>query len=76
MQQRHKKKYAQGEMGENSFVFKGEEGRLNLVANNLLMFLHIAKGVDIDTWVYHLKRKDLTNWFRGTVHDEEPGEGG
>ena len=71
LQQRHKKKYAQGEMGENSFVFRGEDGRLNLVANNLLMFLHIAKGIDIDTWVYHLKRKDFTNWFRGTVHDEE-----
>ena len=71
LQRRHKKKYAQGEMGENSFVFRGEEGRLHLVANNLLMFLHIAEGIDIDTWVYHLKRKDLTKWFRDTVHDEE-----
>ncbi|MBS1605495.1 MAG: HAD-IIB family hydrolase, partial [Bacteroidetes bacterium] len=71
LQRRHKKKYAQGEMGENSFVFRGEEGRLHLVANNLLMFLRIAEGIDIETWVYHLKRKDLTKWFRDTVHDEE-----
>jgi hypothetical protein len=68
---RHKKKYAQGEMGENSFVFRGEQGRLHLVANNLLMFLRIAEGIDIETWVYHLKRKDLAKWFRDTVHDEE-----
>jgi len=71
LHRRHKKKYAQGEMGENSFVFRGEEGRLHLVANNLLMFLRIAEGIDIDTWVYHLKRKDLARWFRDTVHDEE-----
>jgi len=71
LHRRHKKKYAQGEMGENSFVFRGEEGRLHLVANNLLMFLRIAAGIDIDTWVYHLKRKDLARWFRDTVHDEE-----
>jgi len=71
LQRRHKKKYAQGEMGENSFVFRGEDGRLHLVANNLLMFLRIAEGIDIDTWVYHLKRKDFMKWFRDTVHDEE-----
>ena len=69
--QRHKKKYAQGEMGDNSFVFTGEEGRLHLVANNLMLFLHIAEGIDIETWCYHLHRKDFTNWFRKTVHDEE-----
>jgi len=69
--QRHKKKYAQGDMGYNSFIFTGEERRLNLVANNLLLFLHIAEGVDIETWLYHLCRKDFTNWFRNTIHDED-----
>ncbi|MBS1661107.1 MAG: HAD-IIB family hydrolase [Bacteroidetes bacterium] len=76
LQQRHKKKYAQGDMGYNSFVFTGEEGRLRLVANNLMMFLHIAEGVDVDTWLYHLHRKDYTNWFRNTVHDEELAKAG
>jgi hydroxymethylpyrimidine pyrophosphatase-like HAD family hydrolase len=71
LQQRHKKKYAQGEMGDNSFVFTGEEGRLHLVANNLMLFLHMAEGIDIDTWLYHLHRKDFTNWFRKAIHDEE-----
>jgi len=69
--QRHKKKYAQGDMGYNSFIFTGEERRLNLVANNLMLFLHIAEGVDIETWLYHLCRKDFTNWFRNTIHDED-----
>ena len=69
--QRHKKKYAQGNMGDNSFVFTGEQGRLHLVANNLMLFLHIAEGVDIETWLYHLCRKDFTNWFRKTIHDED-----
>ena len=71
LQQRHKKKYAQGEMGDNSFVFRGEDKRLNLVASNLMLFLHIAEGIDIDTWLYHLHRKDYTNWFRKTIHDED-----
>lgn len=69
--QRHKKKYAQGDMGDNSFIFTGEERRLHLVANNLMLFLHIAEGVDIETWLYHLYRKDFTNWFRKTIHDED-----
>lgn len=73
---RHKKKYAQGEMGDNSFVFTGEERRLHLVANNLLLFLHIAEGLDIDTWWYHLHRKDYTNWFRKTIHDEALAKAG
>jgi hydroxymethylpyrimidine pyrophosphatase-like HAD family hydrolase len=71
LQQRHKKKYAQGDMGYNSFVFTGRQGQLHLVANNLMMFVHLAKGIDTDTWLFHLQRHDLTNWFRDTVHDEE-----
>ena len=71
LQQRHKKKYAQGEMGDNSFIFTGEDKRLHLIASNLMLFLHIAQGIDIDTWLYHLHRKDYTNWFRKTIHDED-----
>ena len=58
-------------MGDNSFIFRGEDGRLHLVANNLIMFQHIAEGIDIETWLYHLHRKDFTNWFRKTIHDED-----
>jgi hypothetical protein len=47
--QRHKKKYAKGDMGDNSFVFTGKEHKLNLKATNLVMFAHIADGIDDDT---------------------------
>ncbi|HEY6899786.1 MAG TPA: haloacid dehalogenase, partial [Puia sp.] len=36
-----------------------------------MLFLRIAEGVDVDTWLYHLHRKDYTNWFQKTIHDEE-----
>lgn len=69
--QRHKKKYAQGDMGDTSFIFRGREKRLHLKANNLMLFMHIAEGIDADTWLFHLHRKDFTRWFREAVHDEE-----
>jgi hypothetical protein len=71
LQQRHKKKYALGDMGNNSFVFTGRDHQLNLRANNLILFMHMAEGVDTDTWLFHLHRKDYTKWFRESVHDEE-----
>lgn len=71
LQQRHKKKYAQGEMGYNSFVFTGPENKMHLVANNLMLFIHLAEGIDTDTWTYHLQRGDFTRWFRNSVHDED-----
>ena len=41
---RHKRKYAEGELGEDkSFYFRGPEGRLNLRAQNLELFIDDAK---------------------------------
>jgi hypothetical protein len=71
LQQRHKKKYATGDMDYNSFYFRGPEGRLNLKAYNLMIFIQIASGVDDETWFYHLQRKDYSNWLRNSVHDKE-----
>lgn len=70
LQQRHKRKYAHGEMGEDSFIFTGKENKLNLKANNLAMFTHLAEGIDDDTWIYHLKRKDFRKWFESSVNDD------
>ena len=67
---RHKRKYAQGNMASNSFIFTGIENKLHLVAPNLMMFKHIAEGIDVDSWLFHLQRKDFSNWFRNKVHDE------
>jgi hydroxymethylpyrimidine pyrophosphatase-like HAD family hydrolase len=69
--QRHKKKYATGDMDYNSFYFRGPECKLNLKAYNLMIFTQMAQGVDDETWLFHLKRKDYSNWLRHAVHDEE-----
>ncbi|HEY6975020.1 MAG TPA: haloacid dehalogenase, partial [Chitinophagaceae bacterium] len=69
--QRHKKKYATGDMKDRSFYFKGPGGKLNLKANNLMMFIQMAEGIDDDTWIYHLQKKEYSNWFRNAVHDDE-----
>jgi hypothetical protein len=68
---RHKKKYAAGDMQDNSFIFSGPGKKLNLKANNLMMFIQMAEGVDDDTWMYHLGRKEYSGWFRDAVHDDE-----
>jgi HAD superfamily hydrolase (TIGR01484 family) len=68
---RHKRKYATGDMAENSFVFKGPDHKLNLKANNLMTFIQMAAGVDDETWLYYLQRKDYSKWFRNSVNDEE-----
>ncbi|MEJ5961997.1 HAD-IIB family hydrolase [Pedobacter immunditicola] len=69
--QRHKRKYAEGDMGPDSFYFRGPENKLNLKANNLMIFIQMASGVDDETWLYHLQRKDYSTWFREHVNDEE-----
>lgn len=69
---RHKRKYAQGDLGpELSFYFHGPERKLNLSANNLVTFLKIAAGVDDATWEYHLRRGDYSRWFRTSIKDPQ-----
>jgi hydroxymethylpyrimidine pyrophosphatase-like HAD family hydrolase len=68
---RHKRKYAEGDLGlERSFYFQGPEKKLNLRAQNLMLFMQLADGVDDDTWIYHLREGDYTQWFREVVKDE------
>lgn len=70
--QRHILKYVEGELPvERSFFFKGPQGRLNLRAQNLMLFLQIGDGVDDDTWLYHLHNGDYSDWFRKMIKDEE-----
>ena len=68
---RHKRKYAAGDMGSNSFYFNGPAHRMNLKANNLILFIQMGAGVDDETWSYHLRRHDYSNWFRNSVKDEQ-----
>jgi hypothetical protein len=68
---RHKRKYAQGKLGpDRSFFFRGPAGKLNLRAHNLNMFVEMAQGVDDDTWLYHLRRGDYSQWMREAIKDE------
>jgi hypothetical protein len=68
---RHHRKYAEGELGpDRSFYFRGPEGKLNLRAQNLILFQQLADGVDDATWIYHLRRKDYSRWFRESIKDE------
>jgi HAD superfamily hydrolase (TIGR01484 family) len=67
---RHRRKYAEGELGEDkSFYFRGPEGRLNLRAQNLELFSQLADGVDDETWQYHLRQHDVSKWFREAIKD-------
>jgi HAD superfamily hydrolase (TIGR01484 family) len=69
---RHSRKYAEGELPpERSFYFQGPEGKLNLRAQNLILFLQIAEGIDDATWLHHLRRADYSRWFRERIKDEE-----
>ena len=68
---RHKKKYTSGDMQDRSFYFMGPGKKLNLKANNLMIFIQMAEGVDDETWIYHLKKNEYSSWFREAVHDDE-----
>jgi HAD superfamily hydrolase (TIGR01484 family) len=68
---RHVRKYAEGSLGEDkSFYFRGPAGKLNLRAQNLVLFNQIAEGVDDETWLYHLRQGDYSRWFRDSIKDD------
>ena len=69
---RHLRKYAEGELGPDiSFYFRGPGDRLNLRAQNLMLFGQIANGVDLDTWEHHRRAGDYSRWFREVIKDTE-----
>ena len=72
---RHLRKYAEGVLGqERSFYFRGAEGKLKLRAQNLIAFTDLADGVDEDTWLYHWRRGDVSDWVRTCIKDPELAE--
>jgi len=68
---RHRRKYAEGNLGHRGFFFRGPESRLNLRAKNLASFCDLATGVDDETWLFHLGRGDYASWFHNTIKDED-----
>jgi len=70
--ERHTRKYAEGELGaDKSFYFRGPFGALNLRAQNLMIFVQMADGVDDETWMYHLKAHDYSRWMSEAIKDED-----
>jgi HAD superfamily hydrolase (TIGR01484 family) len=69
---RHIRKYAEGSLPEDrSFYFQGPEKKLNLRAQNLIVFTDLADGVDAETWLYHWQRGDVSGWLRRSVKDDD-----
>jgi hydroxymethylpyrimidine pyrophosphatase-like HAD family hydrolase len=68
---RHRRKYAEGELPpDRSFWFRGPKNALNLRAQNLMMFLQLADGVDDETWEHHRRQRHYSMWFRDSIKDE------
>ena len=68
--QRHRRKYAEGELPpERSFYFRGPDGKLNLRAQNLIMFRQLAEGIDDETWLHHLRQGDYSRWMKTAIKD-------
>jgi hydroxymethylpyrimidine pyrophosphatase-like HAD family hydrolase len=68
---RHVRKYAEGQLpAERCFYFRGADGKLNLKAQNLILFMQIAAGVDDATWLHHLRQGDYSRWFHEGIHDD------
>ena len=73
--QRHRRKYAEGELPpERSFYFRGPDGKLNLRAQNLIMFRQLAEGIDDETWLHHLRRGDYSRWMKTAIKDPSLAE--
>jgi len=69
---RHARKYAEGDLGrDRSFVFTGPQAALKLRAQNLMIFLQMAEGVDDATWLHHLHAGDYSRWFTMAIKDQE-----
>jgi HAD superfamily hydrolase (TIGR01484 family) len=71
---RHIRKYATGNLGDMSFYFRGPQGKSNLRAQNVSAFLQMAEGVDEETWLFHLRQKDYSHWFRHAIKDGDAAD--
>ena len=73
---RHTRKYAEGELPpERSFYFQGPDKKLNLRAQNLILFMQLADGVDDATWEHHRKAGDYSRWFAKCIKDKNLAAG-
>ena len=59
---------------DRCFYFRGEDNHLNLKAQNLIMFIQLAEGVDDRTWLHHLQQQDYSNWLQNSIKDQTLAE--
>jgi len=71
---RHFRKYAVGDLKDQSFWFRGLREKHCLSAPNLSLFCHIGRGIDEETWLFHLHRGDYSRWIRESVKDKDLAE--
>lgn len=70
-----RRQYAEGELAvDRSFYFRGPDDKLKLRAQNLILFLQLAEGVDDETWLFHLRRGDYSQWFTAAIKDKLLGQ--
>jgi len=55
---------------ERSFYFRGPQRKQNLRAQNLQLFVQIGRGVDDETWLYHLRERDYSRWLRTVLGED------
>jgi hydroxymethylpyrimidine pyrophosphatase-like HAD family hydrolase len=71
----HLRRWSESELNEaKSFRFTGPDDRLDLRAGTLAMFIHLAGGVDDETWTHHLGQGDYSAWLRDGIRDETVAE--
>ena len=69
---RHLRKYAEGKLGDDrAFFFRGPDSKLNLRAGNLMTFLEMGAGIDLETWEYHRRQGDFSRWIELSIKDRE-----
>lgn len=72
VRRRHVRKYAEGALPEEKcFLFTGPDGKLKLRAQNLMVFLQLAEGVDDETLLFHLRNGEVSTWFEEAIKDKE-----
>jgi len=70
--QRHRRKYAEGELSEERcFYFTGPSRGLNLRAHNLQVFMQLGDDVDDATWEQHRRASDYSNWIGTSIKDKK-----
>lgn len=73
--ERRRRKYMQGELEPQLvFYFRGRESKLNLKAQNLKIFMQKAAGVDDDTWLFHLRKGDYSDWVNRAMRNDDLAE--